>query len=68
MVVKKLNQRLWTYCRWVNCSEKEDLKPAAAAKVEQITAQLQTPYDSKPFDSVERIKEGFIYFKREKYE
>ncbi|KDO66173.1 hypothetical protein CISIN_1g019915mg [Citrus sinensis] len=48
--------------------EKEDLKPVAAAKVEQITAQLQTPSDTKAFDSVERIKEGFIHFKREKYE
>ncbi|KAJ4729222.1 Carbonic anhydrase [Melia azedarach] len=49
-------------------NEKEDLKPIAAAKVEQITSQLQTPSGSKPFDPVERIKDGFIHFKREKYE
>ncbi|KAL5796969.1 hypothetical protein ACOSQ2_001789 [Xanthoceras sorbifolium] len=49
-------------------SEKDELKPVAAAKVEQITAQLQTTSDGKPFDAVERMKDGFIYFKREKYE
>ncbi|KAK2661781.1 hypothetical protein Ddye_000355 [Dipteronia dyeriana] len=50
-------------------SEKDELKPVAAAKVEQITAQLQTPStDTKPFDSVQRVKDGFIHFKREKYE
>ncbi|XP_062106851.1 carbonic anhydrase 2-like [Humulus lupulus] len=50
-------------------SEKGDLKPTAASKVEQITAELQTP-DGKPseFDAVERIKTGFIHFKKEKYE
>ncbi|XP_076912741.1 carbonic anhydrase 1-like [Bidens hawaiensis] len=48
-------------------SEKEDLAPVAAAKIDQITAQLQTP-DTKPaFDSVERIKTGFSKFKTEKY-
>nr|AEK25173.1 chloroplast carbonic anhydrase [Dimocarpus longan] len=49
-------------------SEKDELKPVAAAKVEQITAQLQTTADGKPFDAVERMKDGFIHFKREKYE
>ncbi|XWS40742.1 hypothetical protein CRYUN_Cryun17cG0021600 [Craigia yunnanensis] len=50
-------------------SEKGELKAAAAAKVDQITAELKTTSaDGKPFDSVERLKEGFIYFKREKYE
>lgn len=50
------------------CSEKGDLKPVAASKVEQITSQLQTP-DGKPaFDPVERIKSGYIKFKKEKYE
>ncbi|XP_038716639.1 carbonic anhydrase 2-like isoform X2 [Tripterygium wilfordii] len=50
-------------------SEKGELKAAAAAKVEQITAQLQTATtDGKVFDPVQRIKEGFIHFKKEKYE
>ncbi|KAK6913106.1 Carbonic anhydrase [Dillenia turbinata] len=48
--------------------EKKELGPVAAAKIGQITAQLQT-VDSKPsFDPVERIKTGFVKFKREKYE
>ncbi|EXC20291.1 Carbonic anhydrase [Morus notabilis] len=50
-------------------SEKGDLKPVAASKVEQITAELQSPADGKPdFDPVERIKSGFIKFKKEKYD
>ncbi|XVF60297.1 hypothetical protein PTKIN_Ptkin08bG0034000 [Pterospermum kingtungense] len=53
-------------------SEKGELKAEAAAKVDQITAELKTTMssaDGKPADaSVERMKEGFIYFKREKYE
>ncbi|XWS44180.1 hypothetical protein CRYUN_Cryun15aG0022200 [Craigia yunnanensis] len=50
-------------------SEKGELKAAAAAKVDQITAELKTTSsDGKPFDSVERLKDGFIYFKKEKYE
>lgn len=49
-------------------SEKGDLEPVAAAKIGQITAELQTT-DSKPSSNpVERIKSGFIYFKGEKYE
>ncbi|XP_024928134.3 carbonic anhydrase 2 isoform X2 [Ziziphus jujuba] len=48
-------------------SAKADLKTVAASKVEQITAQLQTP-DSTGFDPVERIKKGFVHFKKEKYD
>ncbi|CAN8260749.1 unnamed protein product [Cochlearia groenlandica] len=51
--------------------EKEELKTVGAAKVEQITAELQTgaaASDKKPFDAVENIKQGFITFKKEKYE
>ncbi|KAK4757077.1 hypothetical protein SAY87_007204 [Trapa incisa] len=49
--------------------EKGDLKATAAAKVEQITAELQsTPSNGKIFNPVERVKEGFIHFKREKYD
>lgn len=51
-------------------SEKEELKTVAAAKVEQATAALQTgtSSDKKAFDPVENIKQGFITFKKEKYE
>lgn len=50
-------------------SEKGDLKPVAAAKVEQITAELKTTSsDTQPFNAVERLKDGFIYFKNEKYD
>ncbi|XVF14101.1 hypothetical protein REPUB_Repub09cG0028300 [Reevesia pubescens] len=52
-------------------SEKGELKAVAATKVDQVIAdQLKTTSsDAKPSDpSVERLKEGFIYFKREKYE
>ncbi|XP_010492287.1 PREDICTED: beta carbonic anhydrase 2, chloroplastic [Camelina sativa] len=50
--------------------EKDELKDLAAAKVKKITAELQTvsSSDSKTFDPVERIKEGFVTFKKEKYE
>ncbi|XP_010687996.2 carbonic anhydrase, chloroplastic [Beta vulgaris subsp. vulgaris] len=49
--------------------ENGELENEAAAKVAQITAELKTA-DSKPVASepVERIKQGFIHFKREKYE
>ncbi|GAB4849197.1 hypothetical protein Ancab_004007 [Ancistrocladus abbreviatus] len=45
-------------------SEKGDLGPVAAARIDQITAQLQTP----AADPIERMKAGFIHFKKEKYE
>ncbi|KAL3526058.1 hypothetical protein ACH5RR_014430 [Cinchona calisaya] len=48
-------------------SERGGYGPVAAAKIEQITAELQTT-GSKGFDPVERIKTGFIQFKKEKYE
>ena len=53
---------------WLGCSEKGELKAAAAAKVEQITAELQTPPSNDAFNPVERIKTGFVHFKKEKYE
>ncbi|XAR51866.1 Carbonate dehydratase [Bertholletia excelsa] len=46
-------------------SEKGELGPVAAARIDQITSELQT---GTGFDPVERIKNGFIQFKREKYE
>lgn len=49
--------------------EKGDLKATATSKVEQITAELKTVDGDKPaFDPVERIKSGFIHFKKEKYD
>ncbi|XP_010524306.1 PREDICTED: beta carbonic anhydrase 1, chloroplastic-like [Tarenaya hassleriana] len=46
--------------------EKGELKAVAAAKVEQITAELQTGSSSD--SPVERIKQGFVHFKKEKYD
>ncbi|PSS30384.1 Carbonic anhydrase [Actinidia chinensis var. chinensis] len=46
-------------------SAKSELAPVAAARVGQITGDLQ-PGDG--FDPIERMKTGFIHFKREKYE
>ncbi|KAK8672545.1 hypothetical protein V6N13_110910 [Hibiscus sabdariffa] len=46
-------------------SEKGELKAVAAAKVDQVTAELKISSSS---ESVERLKQGFIYFKKEKYE
>ncbi|CAM8937530.1 unnamed protein product [Rhodiola kirilowii] len=51
--------------------EKGELEPVAAAKIDQITAELKTASSSGgsiPFDPVERVKTGFITFKKEKYE
>ncbi|WKA04408.1 hypothetical protein VitviT2T_022452 [Vitis vinifera] len=49
--------------------EKANLEPVAAAKIDQITAQLKSSDgSSSPFDPVERMKTGFIYFKKEKYD
>ncbi|PSR87579.1 Carbonic anhydrase [Actinidia chinensis var. chinensis] len=45
-------------------SVKGELAPVAAAKVGQITADLQI----ESFDPIEKIKTGFSHFKREKYE
>ena len=53
---------------WIGCSEKGELKAVAAAKVEQITAELQTETADTKFNPVERIKTGYIHFKKEKYE
>ncbi|KAI4350693.1 hypothetical protein L6164_005123 [Bauhinia variegata] len=50
--------------------EKGELKASAAAKVEQITAELSGPSsDGIPGSAaVDRIKTGFLHFKREKYD
>ncbi|XP_073150547.1 carbonic anhydrase, chloroplastic-like [Henckelia pumila] len=50
-------------------SEKGELGPVAAAKIGEITAELQTPSGGPSVSaSVERLKTGFITFKKEKYD
>ena len=51
----------------LDCSDKCDLETVAAAKIKEITAELEK-IGSESFDPVERIKSGFIRFKTEKYE
>lgn len=48
--------------------EKGELDAATAAKIEQITAELQIANGKSSFNPVERMKMGFIHFKREKYD
>ncbi|OIV90344.1 hypothetical protein TanjilG_14742 [Lupinus angustifolius] len=50
--------------------EKAGLKATAAEKVEQITAQLSTASSEAvpSSEASERIKTGFLYFKKEKYD
>ncbi|CAN1310949.1 Beta carbonic anhydrase 2, chloroplastic [Linum perenne] len=47
--------------------EKADLESFAAAKIKQLTAELEAA-SSKSFDPVKRLKSGFQTFKTEKYE
>ncbi|KAL4334986.1 hypothetical protein GQ457_07G001890 [Hibiscus cannabinus] len=51
-------------------SGKGELKAEAAGKVDQITASLNSTLsaDGIPNASVQRLKDGFIYFKKEKYD
>ncbi|XP_077244095.1 carbonic anhydrase 2 isoform X2 [Tasmannia lanceolata] len=46
-------------------SEKQDLGPVAAMKIDQITSELQT---TSTFNPIERMKAGMEHFKKEKYE
>ncbi|KAK9188914.1 hypothetical protein WN944_020319 [Citrus x changshan-huyou] len=48
-------------------SEKSDLEGIAAAKIKQITADLEAA-GSRDIDPAERMKTGFIQFRTEKYE
>lgn len=48
-------------------SEKERLEDVAAAKIRQLTAELEATA-KKPFDPVDRIKTGFAHFRKEMYE
>lgn len=47
--------------------EKSELGDIAAAKIKQITAELEAA-GSNQFDPVERIRTGFVHFKKEKLE
>lgn len=53
-------------------SVKADLGDIAAAKIKQITTELEVAEleatDSKPLDPVERIKTGFLHFKKQNFE
>ena len=49
-------------------SENGDLEGVAAAKINEITAELKAAGDKPGFDPVERLKSGFIHFKNEIYE
>ncbi|XP_042497246.1 carbonic anhydrase 2-like [Macadamia integrifolia] len=48
-------------------SVKGDQEPIATTKIDQVTEELQG-VDSQSFNLVERMKTGFIHFKKEKYE
>ncbi|KAJ0436167.1 putative carbonic anhydrase [Helianthus annuus] len=48
-------------------SEKHDLQVVAAEKIKQLTAELEAT-KSDGFNPVQRIREGFDRFKKEKYE
>jgi len=48
-------------------SEKSDLEGVAAAKIKQLTAELEAVADEK-FDPVARLRTGFAHFKTEKFE
>ncbi|XAR65065.1 Carbonate dehydratase [Bertholletia excelsa] len=47
-------------------SDKGHLEGVAAAKIKQLTAELEAAA-AKPFDAVERMKKGFTHFKKEKF-
>ncbi|XVE75044.1 hypothetical protein DITRI_Ditri12bG0065800 [Diplodiscus trichospermus] len=49
-------------------SDKADLSSVAAAKIKQLTAELEAAADPTQFDPVKRIETGFLRFKKEKYE
>ncbi|KAK8529449.1 hypothetical protein V6N12_060230 [Hibiscus sabdariffa] len=50
-------------------SDNADLGSVAAAKINQITAELEAAVtDPTKFDPVKRIETGFLHFKKEKYE
>ncbi|KAH1098311.1 hypothetical protein J1N35_015232, partial [Gossypium stocksii] len=48
-------------------SDKADLGCVAAAKIKQITAELEAAADSTQLDPVKRLETGFLHFKKEKF-
>ncbi|XP_024987868.1 carbonic anhydrase 2-like isoform X1 [Cynara cardunculus var. scolymus] len=48
-------------------SQNSDLESVAAAKIKQLTAELEAT-ETNEFNPVERIQNGFARFKKEKYE
>lgn len=59
-----IDWRLWFL---VDSSEQSNLQGVAAAKIKQITAELET-VGSKGFNPYTRIQTGFNLFKTQKYE
>ncbi|KAL6006978.1 hypothetical protein ACLOJK_032474 [Asimina triloba] len=55
----------YIYHKAVCRSEKAELGPLAAGKIEQLTSELQALCGDNP---IERVKIGFQHFKKEKYE
>ncbi|TYI94279.1 hypothetical protein E1A91_D02G192100v1 [Gossypium mustelinum] len=49
-------------------SDKADLGSVAAAKIKQITAELEAAADSTQFDPVKRLETGFLHFKKENFD
>ncbi|OMO78238.1 Carbonic anhydrase [Corchorus capsularis] len=49
-------------------SDKADLGSVAAAKIKQLTAELEAAADPAKFDPLKRIETGFVSFKTEKFE
>ncbi|KAK5838712.1 carbonic anhydrase 2-like isoform X2 [Gossypium arboreum] len=49
-------------------SDKADLGSVAAAKIKQITDELEAAAESTQFDPVKRLETGFLHFKNEKFD
>ncbi|KAB2090867.1 hypothetical protein ERO13_A03G139400v2 [Gossypium hirsutum] len=49
-------------------SDKADLGSVAAAKIKQITDELEAAAESTQFDPVKRLETGFLHFKKEKFD
>lgn len=58
---------IWHFLIVFGYSEKSHLGDVAAAKIKQLTSELEGS-GSGQFDPVEKIKSGFIHFRTEKYE
>nr|GMD17040.1 carbonic anhydrase 2-like isoform X1 [Ipomoea batatas] len=49
-------------------SDKTELEGVAAAKIKQLTAELEAEAAGKTADAVQTIRTGFAHFKGEKFE